>query len=243
MTEHAPEETLSPFHQRGWRCGAHTRSSFDPRVRFPCPSVEFTVHGELGDSLDFRIRQTWARILAQPTFSMNTVFRLSQPSVFVKSGQQFKPLSVVNMKEGNTCKVPNVILPGPLCTVAQVAYCSRAPKSRGRLGAEIQPVLRSAAAWNEEGPCSHLCTNTGYFLLSLRKALDVVRRSFLLFHAFHLVISPSMNLGGEIYYPKLLTILHELLSPHGLDCNFFQANERRKISRYLQGLDKDWFCL
>ena len=58
-----------------------------------------------------------------------------------------------------------------------------------------------------------------------------------------MVISPSMNLGGEIYYPKPLTILHELLGPHGLDGNFFQANERRKISGYLQGLDKDWFCL
>lgn len=77
---------------------------------------------------------------------MNTVFHLSQPYVFVKSGQQFKPVSVVYMKEGNMCQVPNIILPGPLCTVAQVAYCSRAPRSRGRLGAEIQPVLRSAAA-------------------------------------------------------------------------------------------------
>ena len=141
------------------------------------------------------------------------------------------------------CKVPNIILPGPLCTVAQVAYCSRAPKSRGRLGAEIQPVLRSAAARNEEGPGSHLCTQTGYFLLSLRKALDVIRRSFHLFHALLLVISPSMNLSGEIYYPKPLTVLQKLLSPHELDANFFQANERRKISCYLQGLDKDWFCL
>ena len=59
MTEHAPEDnTLSPFQQRCKRYEAHSRSSFDSRIRFSGPSAEFTVHGALGDSLDFRIRQT-----------------------------------------------------------------------------------------------------------------------------------------------------------------------------------------
>ena len=111
------------------------------------------------------------------------------------------------------------------------------------MGAEIQPVLRPAAAWNEERPCSHLCTQTGHFLLSLRKALDVVGRSCLLFHPLPFIISPSMNLGREIYYSEPFTVLHGLLSPRGMDCSCFQANEKRKISCYLQGLDKDWFCL
>lgn len=104
-------------------------------------------------------------------------------------------------------------------------------------------ALTRAAAWDEAVSLGNLCTQTGHHVLSLGKDLHALHSPCLLFHPLFLVISPSMDMGHKTDHTELFTELHGLHGPHGLYSNYFQANEGWKISYYLQGLDKGWYCL